>query len=376
MARTICAALALVTLGGCAMELAEDDGWADTQYLSPDDCYPRGNRFNCRPDSASRYLPRVYNPVRGGIYWPIAHGTPLYDGVGSVRGVVRDGQVRINHGQRKRLAGQTMVYVWAVRLEEGFSASGWVPEAALVHRRTLRRRMPTVRLPNPGRGHYQARWTVTGGDPAHYGDLTVTRGYRGDGRRATDYLMRPGDVVNLTYNVPGRELGGYNVDTFRPGVTFRRARGVQQLAVPLYRQGGTTAVDHLHFIYGYVHDGTQRRYGWMAREALRLTSEAPADATCAARCCDGSVVTALDASSERACIASARTMCEAHESSLRVRRDGALVYQRGRSCWARCPGDAAYARLAGVTEGCTERAVEYCGGRGLEDAMWASCAPR
>lgn len=379
----LCVLALLSLVPGCAVEMASpDDVAALESAVRASDCYPHGNRYNCRPPAEGRAgSPRVYNPYTRSERWPVASGTPLMDGHGNVRGRVAGADVKINYGPRKRLHGQTLVYAFAARLDTGITASGWIPERALRHRRTLRRRMRTLRLPNPGRGHYRTRWVVTGGDNARYDGLKVTRGHRGGGHNATDYLMRPGDVVNIIYNTPGRGLGGFNVDTIRPGTIFRRARGVSQIRVPLYRPGGARAVSALHFVYGYIHDGAQRRYGWMAKQALAPapeTSPSAESGQCYARCCDGSLAGPLGAESGRACVSASSAACEGHGYVRRARFDEALVYQRDRSCWAKCRSRERYHRLDGVDEGCSLRAAAFCaeGDRGgLQDAMWSACAP-
>ena len=79
---------------------------------------------------------------------------------------------------------------------------------------------------------------------------------------ASDYLVRPGGVVNLCYNLPG--TGGASDDTFPLGAIFRRSRGVTHVDVPLYHPGGPVRVGHLTFVYGHV----GARYGWIARDAV------------------------------------------------------------------------------------------------------------
>lgn len=375
-------------------------------------CYPTGNPYNCRPPAPAGEAPRVVNPATGTIDWPIAPGTAMYDGLGNPRGVVTDPSVKINYGIRKLLRGNTLVYAWAASLDTG-SASGWVPEAALVHANLLQGKMPTLVLPNPGGGEYATRWIVTGGDPARYGELKVTKNYDEGGRKATDYLLRPGNVVNIVYNVPGRGLGGFSVDTVPAGVIFRRARGVSQLQAPLYQPDGSSAVDALHFVYGYIEDGDQRRYGWMAKEALvnggttdptgtpdpgaeepsggdggggdpggggepLPPPPTPTGGECAVRCCDDTLAVFGTANADEC--RNAYGVCATHDHVLRMRFNGELIYERTDACYsyccALCVNREAYHRVVGVTSGCTAAAEAYCaeGTRGgLEDAAWMYC---
>lgn len=385
----------VLVLSGCVTALGshdESDGY-DTYSLRGSDCYPSGNRYNCRPPDGDRgYAPRVYNPHTRSEYWPIAEGAHLRDGMGNVRGLVASDRVRVNLGMRKSIGGVTHVYAWTVELDSGIRASGWVREGALRDASTLRRRMETLRLPNPGEGEYETDWIITGGDNARFAPFKVTRDFTGGGREATDYLRRQGDVVNLIYNTPGRELGGYSVDTFPIGTHFHRARGVNQITVPLYRPGSTRVSAEMHFVYGFVWDGAERRYGWMAREALEAASgaptpspepapapdPAPAGTSCATRCCDGTLAVDVAASSGGQCVSASSPVCEDHGYVLRARWGDDVVYERDSFCWALCRGRESYHRISGVTTGCTERATAFCaeGDRGgLQDALWSQCNP-
>jgi hypothetical protein len=407
--------VSLLAAASCVAEVGDTGdplGGTLAEGLSPRDCYPEGNRFNCRPpDGDPGYAPRVYDPETRSEWWPIARGAHLRDGLGNVRGIVADDAVRVNLGMRKPLGGVTHVYAWTVRLDTGgasIRASGWVREGALDHAETLRRRMDTLHLPDPGEGEYEARFVITGGDAGRYGGLKVTRGFSGGGREATDYLTRDGGVVNLIYNTPGREMGGYSVDTFPLGATFHRSRGVRQIDVPLYRPGSRTVADHLYFLYGFVWDGDSRRYGWLAREATTIDAPpgtpappepgAPDDTvpaeppptepappapppapTCYARCCDDALFGPLAAGDGGSCTSSSSGACDGHGYVLRARWGESVVYERDNFCWAKCRARTAYHRVDGVTTGCTDHARAYCdvGDRGgLQDAMWSQCEPR
>ena len=253
-----------------------DDPGADAPDLSTTDsalrCVPSNNRYNCEPPRTSnRKGPRVIHSKRtGSINWPVFSNTPLYDGMGTQVAVVTGSTVHINYGQRKRLDGQTLVYAWAVRTNLG-AKSGWIPEAQIKNPSLLDRRSPTLRLPNPGHGTYTAIWTITGGNPGSIANLKVNPRVS-SGQNGTDYLVRPGNIVNIVYTVPGFSLGGYSVDTVPVGTIFRRARGVKEIDIPLYRPNSSTKAHvNMHFIYGYINDGHQRRYGWMAKEAMTIT---------------------------------------------------------------------------------------------------------
>lgn len=335
------------------------------------------SRYNCRLQSGSGGGHRVRNPATGTNEWPLAGGTALLDGAGRRRGTVADRAVLVNYGQRKRIAGAAHVYVWNATLAEGGRASGWIREGAL---RDGPVRMPTLALPDPGQGDYPTARLVTGGDPAAYGDLTHTAGHEGDGSKAAHYLLRAGGVVNLFYNVG--QMGGISTDTYPTGVVFRRARGVGQIEIPLYRPGSHTVARRMPFVYGHI-DG---RYGWMAVDAMRLIEDAapppppppPPAHACFARCCDGTLAGPFDTPDANACHAASGPACDAHGHVRRAEWDGQTAFERQRACWAKCREREAYHRLDGVTEDCAGHARDFCsvGSRGgLQDAAWDACRP-
>jgi hypothetical protein len=45
---------------------------------------------------------------------------------------------------------------------------------------------------------------------------------------------------------------------------------VNEIDVPLYQPNSPVPTGGMHFIYGHVDDGSGRRYGWMAEEAMRV----------------------------------------------------------------------------------------------------------
>ncbi|MCA9558099.1 MAG: hypothetical protein KC583_05970, partial [Myxococcales bacterium] len=241
-----------------------------------------GSRFNCRvPDSARRRGcsgARLRNPVTGGCTFPLRAdaGRALLDGRGQRIGEVRSAAVMLNQGIRKRLDGRWLVYVFntTARLNDGElrPASGWLAQADLVHADRLHGY--TLALDDPGRGTYQTRWRVVPGDRRRLGRLHL-RDLHGKRYPATDYLLRPYGLVHLTYSVPGFNLGGHATDSFAPGAIFRRSKGVEQIVIPLYGPAGHRSASSLHFVYGYVYDGEQRRYGWIAKEALEPVKARP-----------------------------------------------------------------------------------------------------
>ncbi|MCB9597078.1 MAG: hypothetical protein H6719_30420 [Sandaracinaceae bacterium] len=385
---------------GCAVAVgAEDDAEDDETGISQDALTCSGgccgSAYNCGvPDPRLRDGcggARIRNGSTGSCEWPLRADAErsMYDGLGNRIGEVRSDAVRLNQGIRKHFGGRWLVYAFAATIRdlEGnlLHASGWIEQADLVHASALHGY--TLALGDPGNGYYETRWRVVTDGREDYVDRYL---HAPGGARypATDYLVRPFGLVHLTYSVPGFNLGGHATDSFPPGAIFRRARGVSQIDVPLYGPRGYRSSRTLHFVYGYVHDGEGRRYGWLAKEALAPVVDPPAPTPtptpsaghdCSARCCDGTLATGLSASDGGACVSASSPVCADHGYVLRARFDESLVYERDRFCWSKCANREAYHRVDGVTSGCTDAARAYCavGDRGaFEDAIWDACQPR
>ncbi len=379
--------LGVMSIGfaGCIGEIGgEPDSMDSTEELTSE-CSQ--SVYNCKLPAKTIDRNRIYNYATKSYDWPIAAGAHLRDGLGASRGTVAGSSVRINYGARKTLDGQAHVYAFASKLTSGVTASGWVRELALKHGPI--ERMPTVKGKSPGHGDYQATWTVTGGNPSEFSGLKVTKGFSGSGRNATDYLKRPGNVVNLLYNLPG--MGGVSIDTFPLGVKFKRSKNVSQLDVPLYHPGGSQVIRVMKFIYGHIGG----RYGWIARDAL-LMDPAPASSPtpdpgpdpnsgsgsaptgqCYVRCCD-TTLHEVDTSDAPSCHEASQVVCSDRGYVKRSEFNGAEVYERPKFCYTKCKNRTKYHRVDGVTEDCTAHAKAYCavGDRGaFEDALWSQCDP-
>lgn len=257
------------------------------------------SQFNCKPVKSPTGWPR-FNAPDGHVGWRVAADTPVYDGAGNFRGTIvraarkcsekdglpkctgkkgyaeQDYYANINAGQRKRLTlrdasgeiigTETVVYAWAVATTIG-AISGWIPEDRV---RGNIEKMPTLKPRSKwksGKALIDGEtFTITGGDPAAYGDVKVNKNYSDGGRAATDYLARPsadGQFVNILYALP--LSGGFSSDTVPVGMKFTRAKGVKELETDLYEPGSSVkSPKRLSFVYGHVNG----RYGWVARQAL------------------------------------------------------------------------------------------------------------
>lgn len=393
------AGLALTTaITGCAAEQGDLVEFADeegviTSDLRVTEC---DGPFNCRlPNPRSDNANRYDNPRTGSDHWDIRAGSGLYDGLGNLRGTIRDASVKINFGQRKVINGRTYVYAFSVGLTSGTGASGWMLQSAVLDANI--RSMPTVNARNPGQGSYETDWEITGGNPALYGDLKVRPNITESNVAATDYLRRAGNVVNVLYSLPG--MGGVATDTLPLGVVFHRSHGVQEVDIALYHPGRSTVVGHMTFIYGHV----SGRFGWIARDALTARSQTPAPpannpmgesgggspspepapepapmtGSCYVRCCDGSLQGPVQTGSAGEC-RDRVGVCAGHGPARRAEFNGQEAYSRPNTCWALCNNREAYHGLPGITQDCRQHAQVYCsqnGRGGLRDADWAVCAP-
>jgi hypothetical protein len=374
-------ALAFVGFAGCALD---SDGEPDSDF-NPEALTSECSQsaYNCKLPAAKKDRNRIFNYATQSYDWPIAKGSKLLDGLGAERGTVAGSSVRINFGTRKTISGEPYVYAFASKMTNGITASGWVRELALKHGPI--ERMPTVKGKNPGHGDYEATWTVTGGDPSKFEGLKVTKGFDDSGRNATDYLKRPGDVVNLLYNLPG--MGGVSIDTYPLNVKFKRSKSVSELDVPVYKAGSTKVARVMKFIYGHIGS----RYGWIARDALVLDPSSPpepppsdpvpppgaATGQCYVRCCD-TTLHQVDTTDAPTCHDASQVVCSERGYVKRSEFNGSEVYERPKFCYAKCANREKYHRVDGVTENCTEHAADYCavGDRGpLQDAMWSQCDP-
>ncbi len=380
--------------GGDVVDLADDEGVIVSDVRVADCDGP----FNCRlPNGSSANANRYDNPRTGSDHWDIRAGSGLYDGLGNLRGTIRDASVKINFGQRKVINGRTFVYAFAVILSGGGGASGWMLQSAVLDAGI--RSMPTVNARNPGQGSYETDWVVTGGNPDLYGELKVAPNITEGHVAASDYVVRAGNVVNVLYSLPG--MGGVASDTLPLGVVFHRSHSVAEVQIALYLPARSTVVAHMTFIYGHV----SGRFGWIARDALTDRSQmaqppaqpmpgamgampgeamvpgeaspAPITGSCYVRCCDGSLQGPVATASAADC-RDRVGVCEGHGPARRAEFNGQEAYARPNTCWARCNNRSAYHAIADITRDCTQHAQVYCaqnGRGGLRDAAWSVCAP-
>lgn len=206
--------------------------------------------------------------------------------------------------------------------------------------------------------------------------------------------------ANLTFNVPGFGLGGVAIDHLPAGIKFRRLRvtrddgGGPRIQIPIYKKKNGkwhTKDKGMTFVYGYAQLGTQKRFGWMALDALEKVNCKGATASgfdedeqeqpepnhaCYATCCDGTIQGPVDSVTPDACHDSSKWMCEENDHVLASEWDGQPVWERPTLCWALCNNDPDWHDLEWQDEDCAEGAVEFCQDKGgLANAEWLQCPP-
>lgn len=216
--------------------------------------------------------------------WAVAQGVPIRDGNGDLLGTSNRHRVLFNYGQKRELAGET--YVFATSTSNG--SAGWMPLSSISGRDSFENKVGHVSAKGAGltkMGCYEVR-------SSHDPNLELKKvvyDTTSSHERAGDYLplVRANGKrsVNLTFNVPGFALGGVAIDHFPSGTKFQRYdvptdSGAPSIDIPLYvkdsagryrKKSGT-----MKFIYGYViADTGTKRNGWMAYDALKVSSGCP-----------------------------------------------------------------------------------------------------
>ncbi len=217
-------------------------------------------------------------------YWGIRPGASIRDGNGRVLRTETRSKMTFNYGQTRLLAGKAH----ALALSTSNNSAGWYPIDRILGEASFRARMGEVNARDPGGGKmacYEIR-------NSHDASIELKKvvfdsqvGARGH-ERAGDYLPLLRDngerSANLIFSVPGFGLGGATSDHFGAGTRFQRVEvptdtGRPSIEIPLWVKDGSGAYRRrsgsLTFLYGYIRaaDGV-RRFGWMAREAVKVSS--------------------------------------------------------------------------------------------------------
>lgn len=280
---TVVAAVTLTALSGCSSVDGDVDEVDDlsgelTAGVNGSKCI--ASPYNCAFRSSGG--PRVLT-ADGDDSWAVEGGASVRDGNGTALVTQGAGKLKFNYGQTRFLAGKT--HFLAMSTDNGSAA--WFPADHVVHEASLRAKIGNVDAKDPGRGKmacYEIRSTydksielkkvVYDSDSTH--------------ERAGDYLplLRNNGKVsaNLVFSVPGFSLGGAVTDHFPAGTKFQRvdvptSSGRPSIDIPLWVDAGdghyTKRSGSMKFVYGYIRGDGVKRFGWMAYDALKVSSGCP-----------------------------------------------------------------------------------------------------
>ena len=238
--------------------------------------------YNCklRPSGGNRVTTNDPNDDA----WALVTGVPIRDGHGTVVGTSTRTSTTFNYGQTRSFGGET--YAFAVSTSNG--SAGWMPLSSIKGQTSFADKVGHVSALGSGLAKLGC-YAVRDSHDTTLEFKKVVYDSDAEHERAGDYLplVRANGKrsANLTFNVPGFALGGVAVDHFPAGTKFQRLDvptdgGAPSIDIPLYVQDSAgryrTQSGTMKFIYGYViAAGTTRRNGWMAYDALSVSSGCP-----------------------------------------------------------------------------------------------------
>lgn len=238
--------------------------------------------YNCklRPSGGNRVATNDPNDD----VWALETGGPIRDGNGTVVGVSNRTGSSFNYGQTRSFDGET--YAFAVSTSN--SSAGWVPLLSIKGKESFANKVGHVSALGSGLAK-MACYAVRDSHDTTLELKKVVYDSDAEHERAGDYLplVRANGKrsINLAFNVPGFGLGGVAVDHFPAGTKFQRLDvptdgGAPSIDIPLWVKDSAgryrTQSGTMKFIYGYVIAATgTRRNGWMAYDALSVSSSCP-----------------------------------------------------------------------------------------------------
>lgn len=277
--------VALFVLAGC-LDVSEDDDFVDTSTIEQEVGWPGENGNHCK---ASPYNcrfrgggSRVQNAA-GDITWAITPGASVRDGNGDVLATESRTRLIFNYGQTRALAGKAH----ALAISTSNSSAGWYPFDHIVSEASFRDHVGNVDAQDPRDGK-MACYEIRNSHDASIALKKVVY----DSQEGPDGHERAGDYLplvrkngrrssNLLFMVPGFGLGGAASDHYVAGTKFRRvsvptSSGRPSISIPLWvaNSNGRYIVrsGSLRFIYGYIVGNGVKRFGWMALDALEVSS--------------------------------------------------------------------------------------------------------
>ncbi|HUS28222.1 MAG TPA: hypothetical protein VMZ53_06930 [Kofleriaceae bacterium] len=238
--------------------------------------------FNCRFHEGGS---RVEN-AGGGEVWAVTPGASIRDGNGNALTTQTGDRLTFNFGQTRSLAGKAH----ALALTTTNGSAGWYPFDHIVSEASFRDHVGNVDAKDPGDGRMGCYEIRNSHDASIELKKVVYNSQVGaDGHeRAGDYLplVRANGKrsANLIFSVPGFGLGGATSDHFPAGTKFRRVNvptktGKPSISIPLWTANGAgnyvVRSGSMRFLYGYIVGGGAKRFGWMAQDALQVSTGCP-----------------------------------------------------------------------------------------------------
>jgi hypothetical protein len=267
--------LAILLLTSCVTEVDGDSDDADLVDTSGETAFATVAGVNSAYCTASPYNCRFragdsrVDTKSGLDSWGIVDGAEILDGNGDAMSV-ESGAARMtfNYGQKRTLAGTPH----ALALSTSNASAGWYPIDRIQGNVSFDEQV----------GDVVAKGAGLAAIAAH----TVVKGSTETNERAGDYLplVRANGKrsANLVFSVPGFALGGATTDHFPAGTKFRRLdvptfSPLPSIKIPLWNEKAPDdQIGTMRFLYGRIRaaDGTER-YGWMAQDALDVSSGCP-----------------------------------------------------------------------------------------------------
>jgi hypothetical protein len=283
--------LLVLASAACGGEAAFDDGAEETLATTRQSAFSGVNGtvceespYNCKLRASGGNRVTTNDPNDDDT-WGITTGVPIRDGNGTVVGTSTRTRSLFNYGQTRTFAGELHAFATST----SNSSAGWLPMSAILGRSSFEEKVGHVSALGSGLSK-MACYAVRNSHDTTLEPKKVVYDSTSSNERAGDYLplVRANGQrsVNLAFCTPGFGLGGTAVDHFPAGTKFQRLdvptnSGAPSVDVPLwvqdsqgrYRQQSGT----MKFIYGYVIAATTgtRRNGWMAYDALEVSSGCP-----------------------------------------------------------------------------------------------------
>lgn len=230
--------------------------------------------FNCRfrePGISQRVL-----TAGGDESWAVEPGASLRDGHGDVLAEMTRTRLTFNYGQTRSLAGKAH----ALAMSSNNGSAGWYPIDRILGETSFRARVGEVNARDTGRTR-MACYEVRDGHTASIELRKVVFDSMAEHERMGDYQSRVREngrrSVNMIFMVPGFGLGGAAYDHFPAGTKFRRisvptASGKPSITIPLWAQDAKgryrKRAGSMRFMYGFVRANGDKRFGWIAQDAL------------------------------------------------------------------------------------------------------------